>query len=71
MRRMPRSNKIRPPFVPGIGGHDTVAGAVSDQVAANERVDNVRVVPLRRGADSGCAQRSRSSSCGRTAARCA
>ena len=51
MRRMPRSYKICSPFVPGIGGHDTVAGAVSDQLAANERVDNTRVVPLRRGAD--------------------
>ena len=51
MRRMPRSYKICSPFVPGVGGHDTVAGAVSDQLAANERVDNTRVVPLRRGAD--------------------
>ena len=51
MRRMPRSYKICSPFVPGVGGHDTVAGAVSDQLAANERVDNMRVVPLRRGAD--------------------
>ena len=48
---MPRSYKICSPFVPGVGGHDTVAGAVSDQLAANERVDNTRVVPVRRGAD--------------------
>src|SRR3954451_17509426 len=51
MRRMPRSYKICSPFVPGVGSHDTVADAVSDQLAANERVDNTRVVPVRRGAD--------------------
>jgi hypothetical protein len=42
--------KICSPFVPGLGRHTVAARASSEQVATNERVDNVRVMPLpRRG----------------------
>lgn len=43
---MPRTPKICSPFVPGLGGHDVSANASSDQLATDERVDNVRIAPL-------------------------
>ena len=46
---MPRTYKICSPFVPGVGGHEALATASSDQLATDERVDNVRVMPIRRG----------------------
>ncbi len=36
------------PFVPGLGHHSASSTVSSDEVATNERVDNVRVMPLRR-----------------------
>jgi len=46
---MPRTYKICSPFVPGLGGHTTSSRLSSDQVATNERVDNIRIAPLSRG----------------------
>ncbi|HEY0969654.1 MAG TPA: hypothetical protein VGE02_01620 [Gemmatimonadales bacterium] len=46
---MPRTYKLCTDYVPGLGGR-SVPRSSSDEVAARERVDNVRVVPLRRGA---------------------
>src|SRR6266508_2082650 len=43
---MPRSYKICSPFVAGLGAHVASASASSDQIATNERVDNVRVMPM-------------------------
>jgi Astacin (Peptidase family M12A) len=48
---MARTYKICSPFVAGLGGHGVVASTSSDQVATNERVDNVRVMPLRDGGE--------------------
>ena len=46
---MPRTYKICSPFTPGVGNRQTSASRSSDQVATDERVDNVRVTPLPRG----------------------
>lgn len=45
---MPRKYKICSPFAPGIGNRAASDTRSSDQVATNERVDNIRIVPLRR-----------------------
>jgi hypothetical protein len=45
---MPRKHKICSPFAPGIGNHTASHTRSSDQVATNERVDNIRIVPIRR-----------------------
>ncbi len=45
---MPRTYKLCTDYVPGLVGRGTPR-ASSDEVAARERVDNVRVVPLTRG----------------------
>jgi hypothetical protein len=38
------------PHVPGLGRHTESPNTSSDEVATNERVDNVRILPLRRSA---------------------
>jgi hypothetical protein len=43
---MPRTYKICSPFVPGLGDHAVSPDKSSDQVAVEERVDNVRIMPL-------------------------
>lgn len=43
---MPRSYKICTSFIPGLGGHTITPARSSDQIATDERVDNVRVMPL-------------------------
>lgn len=45
---MPRTHKLCTDWVPGLGTHATARGS-SDQAATNERVDNVRVLPLGSG----------------------
>src|SRR5688572_6035950 len=45
---MPRTYKLCTDYVPGVGGH-AVTGASPDEVATRERVDNVRVEPIRPG----------------------
>ena len=47
---MPRTHRICSPFVPGIGTRSRSRSLSSDQAATNERVDNVRVTPVPRGA---------------------
>lgn len=44
---MPLTYKICSPFIPGLGTHEVSPNKSSDQVATNERVDNVRVSPIR------------------------
>ena len=46
---MPYSYKICSPFAPGIGTHAASTTLSSDQAATNERVDNIRIAPIRRG----------------------
>jgi astacin (peptidase family M12A) len=46
---MPPSRKICSPHVPGLRGRPSKSRLSSDQAATNERVDNVRVIPLSRG----------------------
>jgi hypothetical protein len=46
---MPRSYKICSPYVPGVGAREASRRS-SEQAAANERVDNVRITPLSTGA---------------------
>ena len=46
---MPYSYKICSPFAPGIGTHAGSSTLSSDQAATNERVDNIRIAPIRRG----------------------
>ena len=46
---MPYSYKICSPFAPGIGSHAASSTLSSDQAATNERVDNIRIAPIRRG----------------------
>src|SRR5687767_13589179 len=46
---MPDSIKICSPFVPGVGTFEEQPTASSEEVATNERVDNIRVMPLPRG----------------------
>jgi hypothetical protein len=48
---MPRTYKICSPFAPGIGARP-VARSASDQVATDERADNIRITPLRPGVAS-------------------
>ncbi|MDQ3011312.1 MAG: M12 family metallopeptidase [Acidobacteriota bacterium] len=43
---MPRTYKICSPLIPGLGSHEASPTRSSDQVATNERVDNVRITPL-------------------------
>jgi Astacin (Peptidase family M12A) len=43
---MPRTYKICSPHVPGVGVHAAPSKLSSDEAATNERVDNVRVMPL-------------------------
>jgi hypothetical protein len=43
---MTRSYKICSPYVPGVGGHTISRVSASEQVATNERVDNIRVMPF-------------------------
>lgn len=43
---MPRTYKICSPRVAGVGGAQVSPLAASEQIATNERVDNVRVVPI-------------------------
>ncbi len=47
---MPRTTQICSPVVPGVGGHEVSPTRDSDQVATDERVDNIRITPLRPGA---------------------
>jgi hypothetical protein len=49
---MSQTHKICSPFVPGIGAHADSGDSSSDQAATNERVDNIRVTPIVRGAPS-------------------
>jgi len=44
---MAPSYKICSPHVPGVGGRGESRGTSSDEAATNERVDNIRVMPLR------------------------
>ena len=46
---MSRTYKICSPFAPGVGHHVASSSRSSDQSATNERVDNIRVVPIPRG----------------------
>lgn len=46
---MPRTHKICSPYVPGLGQHETSRSRSSEQAATNERVDNVRIMPISRG----------------------
>jgi hypothetical protein len=43
---MPRTYKICSPHIPGLGSHEASPTRSSDQVATDERVDNVRIMPL-------------------------
>ena len=43
---MSRKYKICSPFAPGVGQHAASESRSSDQVATDERVDNIRVVPI-------------------------
>ena len=47
---MARTYKICSPHVPGVGAHGTSPRLSREQVATNERVDNVRIMPLALGA---------------------
>jgi hypothetical protein len=47
---MPRTYKICSPFAPGVGQREISASKSSDQVATDERVDNVRIIPIPPGA---------------------
>jgi hypothetical protein len=47
---MARTYKICSPHVPGVGAHGFSPRLSSEQVATNERVDNVRIMPLALGA---------------------
>jgi hypothetical protein len=38
--------KICSPFVPGLGAHKTSPSVSSEEVATNERVDNIRIAPI-------------------------
>jgi hypothetical protein len=49
---MSQTHKICSPFVPGLGTHADSGDSSSDQAATNERVDNIRVTPIVRGATS-------------------
>ena len=44
---MSRTYKICSPAIPGVGNHKALKSISSDQAATSERVDNLRVVPLR------------------------
>lgn len=44
---MANTYKICSPYVPGLGGRAEPRGVSSDEAATNERVDNIRVIPLR------------------------
>ena len=44
---MTHTCKICSPFLPGLTGQ--AAGPSSDEAATSERVDNVRITPIRRG----------------------
>jgi hypothetical protein len=46
---MPDTPKICSPYVPGVGTHTHGSNRSSDQTATDERVDNVRIMPFRRG----------------------
>ena len=48
---MSRIHKICSPFAPGVGRHESSLRS-SDQAATNERVDNVRIVPIRSAGSS-------------------
>jgi hypothetical protein len=43
---MARTYKICSPFVPGVGRRETSDSLSSEQVATNERVDNIRIAPI-------------------------
>jgi len=47
---MPSTRKICSPFVPGLGSHAASSRLSSEQAASNERVDNVRIMPIPPGA---------------------
>jgi Astacin (Peptidase family M12A) len=47
---MTKTYHICSPFVPGVGNHQAEALLSSDEIATNERVDNIRITPVRRGA---------------------
>ena len=49
---MSQTHKICSPFVPGLGAHADSGDSSSDQAATNERVDNIRITPIIRGARS-------------------
>ena len=49
---MPTTHKICSPFVP-IGKHADSLDSSSDQAATNERIDNIRITPLRRAMSAG------------------
>jgi hypothetical protein len=49
---MSQTHKICSPFVPGLGAHADSGDSSSDEAATNERVDNIRVTPIVRGATS-------------------
>jgi hypothetical protein len=43
---MPRTYKICSPFAAGVGHRQTSDGLSSEQIATNERVDNIRIAPI-------------------------
>ena len=43
---MPRTYKICSPFIPGLGSQASSPTRSSDQAATDERVDNIRIMPL-------------------------
>jgi Astacin (Peptidase family M12A) len=43
---MPPTYEICSPFVPGLGSHEVSPDLASDQTATDERVDNIRIVPI-------------------------
>jgi len=43
---MPQTYKICSPFILGLGSHEGSPARASDQAATDERVDNVRIMPL-------------------------
>ena len=46
---MPDTPKICSPYVPGVGTRAPASHRSSDQTATDERVDNIRIMPFRRG----------------------
>jgi hypothetical protein len=46
---MSRTYKICSPYAPGVGHREASKALSSDQVATNERVDNIRIAPIRQG----------------------